>query len=154
MACLAIIKTEDYIHDNGVETFIYVGRTWTYRVYREPVATISGDEYIYLSYAGSTVTNGVEFNAPSNVTIPANLNYVDFELTVNIHENAYQKFIKIEASSEAYNSCGLISNQILSYKSTPDYDTIGECSSKFIPEDIDDCHDFFKYYPMNYPEVY
>lgn len=152
-ACLSVEKTEEYIHDNGAETYIYVGRTWTYKVYSQNGELFSEDTVVYLSYAGSTVTNGVEFDSPSSVIIPAGKNYVDFELTVNVHPDAYQEFIKIEAISETYSSCETTSNQILSEKSTPE-DVIGECSSKFIPEDITDCHDFFKYYPANYPEIY
>ena len=179
MACLAVIKTEVYIHSapgtihDGQDDLIYVGRTWSYRVYREPETILSYDETIYLSYAGSTVTNGIEFVAPKTVVILAGKNYVDYEITVNIHENAYQKFIYTEATSQLYETCGVISNQILSVKSTPvtysdgsvsvlsDAEMIltggsvyGGCVQRFVPIDLaDDCHNFFRAYPMEYTDV-
>ena len=125
MTCIEVYKIEDYIHSapgtihDGNDTYIYVGRNWTYRIGRNDKSTIDTDETIYISYTGSSITNGVEFIGPTKAIIPSGQTYIDIEIYINVHDNAYGKYLYVSATSSTSISCNTAINQILSYKSTP-----------------------------------
>ena len=167
MGCLKVIKTEAYTHKDGNTSYIYVGRSWTYRVSLNSGKT-SSDELVYISYTGSEVVNGTHFNGPSKVTIRAGKSYVDFEVYIVRHNASYHKFLNITASSQHRTSCGAARHQILSKKSTPTggdeyqpptYESCDDCDPHccdffdknykgWEETETKGCHDFFRDTPM------
>ena len=78
-------------------------QTYTYTVTQhidsKCINTIAyGDKTIYISYSGSILVNGVDFNGPTSVYIPLGERSVDFNISINT-EFEYGKYINITIES-------------------------------------------------------
>ena len=124
MACITISIVDIYIHTNNKQ-YIYVDRSWTYRVRTSEKIAVTEDTIVYLTYAGSTAIHGTSFTAPSRVTIKKGKYYVEFEVKVLSVPSSYQQWIKTSGSTSSLDKCNTASIQILSYDSTPHYSSEG-----------------------------
>jgi len=146
MACIVTELTEIYIHSDRNQ-YIYVNRTWSYKVRFDDNRTVSKDTLVYLSYAGSTAIKNTSFVTPSKVTIKAGESYAVFEIQVIAHETSYQKFIVVSGITVDTENCNAYSIQILSRKSTPsEFDPV--CNGKDCCAYYDKTHELWRdYYP-------
>ena len=110
MACVSIKRVEvsSYSGDR-----IYPGKKWLYRVEREVGDALPNQENIYITYAGSTIRNGIEFSGPTVVVIPANGMYVEFEVMIYATEKVYSGILNIAGTSSSSVSCGVANDTII-----------------------------------------
>ncbi len=133
--------TKIYTHTDGNQ-YIYVGKTWSYKVRFNDNKIVSSDTIVYLSYTGSTAIKDISFVAPSKITIKAGESYAVFEIQVIANTTSYQKSIVVSGTTVDVPNFNSYSIQILSSESTPEC-TVGDCCSYY-----DKTHELWRdYYP-------